>query len=78
MVSVPLGLRTPDGIAYDWVGDKIYWTDTQENTIKRVGVSQNKTVEVVLTEGLDEPRAIVVSPCDGYDVTILLLTILNY
>lgn len=70
MVSVFLGLRTPDGIAYDWLGDKIYWTDAQDNTIRRIGVYQNKTMEVILTEGLDEPRAIVVSPCDGYNITI--------
>ena len=59
-----LGLRTPDGIAYDWLARKIYWTDAQENTISRVGISHNTTIEVVLAEGLDEPRAIVLSPCD--------------
>jgi len=58
------GLRTPDGIAYDWLARKIYWTDAQENTISRVGISHNTTIEVVLAEGLDEPRAIVLSPCD--------------
>ena len=59
------GLRTPDGIAYDWLTEKIYWTDAQENTISRVSVLKNTTREVIMTEDLDEPRAIVVSPCDG-------------
>ncbi|XP_065051806.1 prolow-density lipoprotein receptor-related protein 1-like isoform X1 [Rhopilema esculentum] len=59
-------LRTPDGISYDWLNKRIYWTDAQENTISRVGVQGKKAREVILTEGLDEPRAIVVSPCDGY------------
>ena len=65
-----LDLRTPDGISYDWLNKRIYWTDAQENTISRVGIQGKKAREVILTEGLDEPRAIVVSPCDGY-VTIV-------
>lgn len=60
-----LGLRTPDGIAFDWVSGKIYWTDAQENTISRVSILNNSSREIILTEDLDEPRAIAVSPCDG-------------
>eukprot|EP00794_Sanderia_malayensis_P017393 gene17393-19134_t len=58
-------LRTPDGIAYDWINDSIYWTDAQENTISRIDMTGNLTREILITKDLDEPRAITVSPCDG-------------
>ena len=57
------GLKTPDGIAFDWLTGMLYWTDAQENTVNRL--TKNKTKEVLLHEELDEPRAIAVSPCDG-------------
>lgn len=58
-----LGLRTPDGIAYDWMTGMLYWTDAQENTVNRLTTNHEK--EVLVHEKLDEPRAIALSPCDG-------------
>lgn len=58
-----IGLKTPDGIAFDWLSGMLYWTDAQENTINRL--SKDKTKEVLIHEALDEPRAIALSPCDG-------------
>ena len=66
-LSVPtrflnLDLKTPDGVAYDWVNHQLYWTDAQENTVNRL---KGTTKEVLVHKELDEPRAIALSPCDG-------------
>lgn len=55
-------LKTPDGVAYDWVNDRLYWTDAQENTVNRLN---NGKKEILIHEELDEPRAIALNPCDG-------------
>ena len=65
-------LSTPDGLAYDWVHQNLYWTDTGNNRIdvlavpfgsdeERVGPAMRKTL---INTDLDEPRAIVVDPRD--------------
>ena len=56
-------MKTPDGVAYDWVNDRLYWTDGQENTINRLVDGKKK--EIIIHEELDEPRAIALNPCDG-------------
>ena len=56
-------MKTPDGIAFDWITGMLYWTDAQENTINRL--TKNQTKEVLVYDELDEPRAIALSPCDG-------------
>ncbi|XP_022256577.1 low-density lipoprotein receptor-like [Limulus polyphemus] len=58
-------IGTPDGIAMDWIYNHIYWTDTQKNTIE-VADMQGNLRKALIVEGLDEPRAIVVNPVDGW------------
>ena len=54
----------PDGIAIDWIARNIYWTDTGTDRIE-VARLDGTHRKILLTEGLDEPRAIVVHPIEG-------------
>jgi len=51
-------VRTPDGLAIDHVGRNIYWTDTGVNRIE-VGRLDGTRRRVLIKDGLDQPRAIV-------------------
>ena len=50
----------PEGIAYDWVHDKIYWTDSANSSINAMDLDGSKVVNIA---HVDRPRAIVVHPC---------------
>jgi DNA-binding beta-propeller fold protein YncE len=56
-----LFLESPAGLAVDWVTYKLYWTDAGTN---RIEVSNlDGTMRALLVwEGLDKPRDIVVDP----------------
>lgn len=54
----------PDGIAVDWLSRNLYWTDTGSDLIQ-VAKLTDFTRKVIISEGLDEPRAIVVDPLKG-------------
>ena len=53
----------PEGIAYDWVHKKIYWTDSKNSSIYSMNVDGTQIIDMVRVE---RPRAIVVDPCRGY------------
>ncbi len=57
-------LESPAGLAIDWVSHKLYWTDAGTD---RIEVSNlDGTMRTVLVwEGLDRPRDILVDPIDG-------------
>lgn len=66
---VDTGLLKPEGLACDWVNDKIYWTDSET---KRIEVSSMPTSttqhlhrNVLVWEDIVLPRAIAVAPYDG-------------
>jgi len=61
---VSTGLMSPDGLACDWIGRKLYWTDSGT---KRIEVSDldGRMRKVLFWESLDQPRAIVVYPQRG-------------
>ena len=55
-----------DGLAVDWVSDKLYWTDTHFDTIGVLDLNTNihKTL-INVTAGSElgfEPRAIILDP----------------
>lgn len=54
------GAVTPWGIAVDVEGDKLYWTNVTEGTIKSAGLD-GSNVQTVLS-GLDLPRGIAIDP----------------
>ncbi|XP_076353564.1 lipophorin receptor 1 [Tachypleus tridentatus] len=59
------GIKTADGIAIDWIYNHIYWTDTGKNSIEVADLQGNMKKTLIVT-GLDEPRAIVVNPLEGW------------
>ncbi|KTF93084.1 hypothetical protein cypCar_00007596 [Cyprinus carpio] len=68
--EVDLNLRyisSPDGIAVDWIGGHIYWTDAGTNRIE-VAKLDGRYRKWLIHSDLDQPASIVVSPSLGLDV----------
>lgn len=63
-------VHTPDGIAVDWVGKKVYWTDGGYNMIEVAELDGSNRL-TLFSSGLDEPRAIVVDPLYGLAIFIV-------
>ncbi|KAK5896343.1 hypothetical protein CgunFtcFv8_009955 [Champsocephalus gunnari] len=63
--TVVPGLVSPDGIACDWRGRKLYWTDSETNRIE-VSELDGKLRKVLFWQELDQPRAIALDPERGY------------
>lgn len=66
-VLVSNDVHTPDGLAYDWIHQNLYWTDAGRDCIEVLGlyssaVNKNVWRKTLINTGLDEPRAIVVDP----------------
>ena len=61
-VLVESDINTPDGLAVDWVHGNLYWTDTGRNCIEVLALDNPAWRRRLITEHLDEPRAIVVDP----------------
>ncbi|XP_019378305.1 PREDICTED: low-density lipoprotein receptor-related protein 2 [Gavialis gangeticus] len=56
-------LGTPDGIAFDWINNRVYYSDFLNQTISSMAVDgSNRTV----IARVPRPRAIVLDPCRGY------------
>ncbi|XP_064475155.1 prolow-density lipoprotein receptor-related protein 1-like [Ornithodoros turicata] len=58
-------VQNPDGLAVDWVGRNLYWCDKGKDTIE-VSRLDGTFRKVLIRTGLEEPRAIVVDPYDGF------------
>ncbi|XP_042878926.1 low-density lipoprotein receptor-related protein 6-like [Penaeus japonicus] len=58
------GIISPDGLAVDWLGEKLYWTDSDTNRIE-VAELYNKYRQVLFWKDLDQPRAIALVPSEG-------------
>ena len=59
------GVKTPDGIAVDWIHHNLYWTDTGYNTIE-VASGDGLMRKILVEKDLDEPRSIALDPRNGY------------
>lgn len=58
------GLKSPEGLAVDWINKKLYWTDAGTDVIEVAGFTgAHKTA--LITTGLGNPRGIVVHPITG-------------
>lgn len=58
------GLLSPDGLACDWLGEKLYWTDSETNRIE-VSNLDGSLRKVLFWQELDQPRAIALDPARG-------------
>ncbi|KAI5724237.1 hypothetical protein M8J77_000155 [Diaphorina citri] len=58
------GLITPDGLAIDWLTEKLYWTDSETNKLE-VSSLDGKKRKVLYWEDIDQPRAIALVPQDS-------------
>lgn len=58
------GLVSPDGLACDWVGKKLYWTDSETNRIEVANLNGTSR-KVLFWQDLDQPRAIALDPAHG-------------
>ena len=58
---VASNLEQPDGLACDWIGKKLYWTDA---ATKRIEVSEldGSSRKILVWNNLDQPRAIALDP----------------
>ena len=54
----------PVGIALDWLHNRLYWTDSDWNTIESSGLDGSWRT-VVVYRRLDKPRDVVVDPERG-------------
>lgn len=66
---ISLGLKKPEGLAVDWVGKKLYWTncgdsDWETNRIE-VANFDGSYRKVLFWKDLGLPRAIAVDPLKG-------------
>lgn len=61
---ITTGLLSPDGLACDWLGKKLYWTDSDTNRIE-VSNLDGSYRKVLFWKDLDQPRAIALVPMDG-------------
>ena len=61
------GLEKPSGLAVDWMGRNIFWTDarTSKKSVICVAKLDGSFKKVIIDQSLDEPRAIVVHPAKG-------------
>ena len=63
---ITTGLVSPDGLACDWIGRKLYWTDSETNRIE-VSNLDGSHRKVLYWIDLDQPRAIALDPDNGYE-----------
>ncbi|KAL5006584.1 hypothetical protein ScPMuIL_015390 [Solemya velum] len=62
---ISTGLVSPDGLAIDWLGQKLYWTDSETNRIEVSNLNGSHR-KVLFWQDLDQPRAIALDPVNGY------------
>ncbi len=59
--TIVKGNDSAECLAIDWINSAIYWTDTGSDSIEMSHLNGSLR-RVIVSDGLDEPRAIVVDP----------------
>uniref|UniRef100_T1KEV8 EGF-like domain-containing protein n=1 Tax=Tetranychus urticae TaxID=32264 RepID=T1KEV8_TETUR len=62
---VSIGLGDVNGLAVDWIGGKLYWTDAGRKRIEVANLDGSSRKSLIWTD-LDSPRAIVLHYSSGY------------
>ena len=66
-----IGLATTEGLAVDWIGEKIYWVESKLYQIEVAGINgDNRTT--LIAGNMISPRAIVLDPRVGYPIKSIL------
>ena len=65
-----------DGLAWDWVNRKLYWTDAEDNDIEVMDPVTTQRKVLISTGNATNPRAIVVDPQTKY-VEVHLVNVHN-
>ncbi|TRY73318.1 hypothetical protein TCAL_01912 [Tigriopus californicus] len=62
------GIRHPDGVAIDWIGNNVFWTDNNKDQQAYVGVARldGSSKRSIIWHGLDQPRAIALDSSKGW------------
>ncbi|XP_055342132.1 low-density lipoprotein receptor-related protein 2-like [Paramacrobiotus metropolitanus] len=61
---VTSGIDVVEGLAFDWIGRNLYWTDSSLDTINVASVDRNMR-SVLFSQNISRPRGIVVDPREG-------------
>lgn len=59
-----------DGVAWDWVGEKLYWTDECNNRIEVYDPATLNRKVLFDTGSSSNPRGIVVDPGTRYEISV--------
>ncbi|GAB0097057.1 low-density lipoprotein receptor-related protein 4 [Sergentomyia squamirostris] len=63
--TIVTGLNIPNGLAVDWLANNIFWTDTGLKVLE-VARLDGSFRKVILSDNLNDPRAMIVYPKFGY------------
>lgn len=56
-------LDDPEGLAFDWVNKRLYFTDYYKGNVQSIGLDgKNRS----MIANANRPRGIIVDPCYGY------------
>ena len=64
LITLINNVSHPDGLAVEWVARNLYWTDTGTDRIE-VSRLDGSSRKIVISEDLEEPRAITLYPTLG-------------
>lgn len=59
-------IGTSNGIAFDWINRRIYYSDYVNETIN--SIAEDGSMRTVVAR-ISKPRSIVLDPCHGYVMT---------
>lgn len=60
------GTGNCEGLAIDWLGRNIFWTDENKKTVEVAQLANTSVSRELVTSGLSHPRAIVLDPRRNY------------
>lgn len=77
-VFISEGIISPEGVAVDWISRRIYWTDSEKDTVEVASLDDPSQRAVIVRQHLVNPRGIAVDPsqkCVEHNILYALWTI---